>query len=107
MGGLFKGVDPKPLLSEFKDNLRGLVVIGSDSETVDRALAAVSPELPKLRIEPGPEIMQRAVAAALKLAEPGDTVLLAPAAASQDQFRDYADRGNQFQDAVRALRANP
>jgi UDP-N-acetylmuramoylalanine--D-glutamate ligase len=105
VGGLFKGVDPTPLLREFKDSLRGLVVIGSEGDTVARACALVSPELASLRIEPGPEIMQRAVAAALELARPGDTVLLAPAAASQDQFRDYSDRGNQFQDAVRALGA--
>jgi UDP-N-acetylmuramoylalanine--D-glutamate ligase len=106
VGGLFKGVDPTPLLREFKDSLRGLVVIGSEGDTVARAREAASPELTSLRIEPGPEVMQRAVAAALELAQPGDTVLLAPAAASQDQFRDYADRGNQFQDAVRALGAN-
>jgi UDP-N-acetylmuramoylalanine--D-glutamate ligase len=106
VGGLFKGVDPTPLLREFKDSLRGLVVIGSEGDTVARAHAAVSPEIANVRIVPGPDVMSRAVAAALDLAQPGDTVLLAPAAASQDQFRDYADRGNQFQDAVRAIGAS-
>jgi len=43
------------------------------------------------------------VAAAARLARPGDTVLLAPAAASMDVFRDYAHRGRAFADAVRAL----
>jgi UDP-N-acetylmuramoylalanine--D-glutamate ligase len=46
--------------------------------------------------------MPDAVALAASLAEPGDTVLLAPAAASMDQFVDYADRGRRFHEAVRA-----
>jgi UDP-N-acetylmuramoylalanine--D-glutamate ligase len=46
--------------------------------------------------------MQQAVSAARQLAHVGDVVLLAPAAASMDQFKDYQDRGNQFQAAVRA-----
>jgi len=46
--------------------------------------------------------MPEAVAFAASVAEPGDTVLLAPAAASMDQFADYADRGRRFSEAVRA-----
>jgi UDP-N-acetylmuramoylalanine--D-glutamate ligase len=46
------------------------------------------------------KVMQRAVEAARSIASDGDVVLLAPAAASMDQFRDYADRGDQFSKAV-------
>jgi UDP-N-acetylmuramoylalanine--D-glutamate ligase len=49
------------------------------------------------------EVMRRVVEAAARLARPGDTVLLAPAAASMDVFTDYAHRGRAFADAVRAL----
>ena len=50
----------------------------------------------------GIRVMTAAVAAARELAKPGDTVLLAPAGASFDQFTGYADRGDAFAAAVRA-----
>ena len=54
-------------------------------------------------VEPlGAQVMTAAVAAAKKMAKPGDTVLLAPAGASFDQFNGYADRGDAFAAAVRA-----
>ncbi len=49
-----------------------------------------------------PRVMTAVVAAAVGLARPGDTVLLAPAGASFDQFSGYADRGDAFAAAVRA-----
>jgi UDP-N-acetylmuramoylalanine--D-glutamate ligase len=50
----------------------------------------------------GARVMAAAVAAARELAKPGDTVLLAPAGASFDQFSGYAERGDAFAAAVRA-----
>jgi UDP-N-acetylmuramoylalanine--D-glutamate ligase len=64
-------------------------------------MAEWAPDVPFIEIETD-DVMDAAVSAAALKASPGDTVLLAPAAASMDQFVDYADRGRQFQSAVRA-----
>jgi UDP-N-acetylmuramoylalanine--D-glutamate ligase len=64
-------------------------------------MAAWAPDVPFIEID-SDNVMDAAVEAAAQHASPGDTVLLAPAAASMDQFTDYADRGRQFQLAVRA-----
>jgi UDP-N-acetylmuramoylalanine--D-glutamate ligase len=100
VGGLLKGVDPTPLLQQHGAKLRAAVVIGVDTQELEGLFATHLPNLP-LRVISGERVMQQAVSAAIELARPGDTVLLAPAAASMDQFQDYADRGNQFQSEVR------
>ena len=104
VGGLLKGVDIGPLVSDFKNSLKAAVVIGVDRVPVLDALAKNAPKVPVIEIGDGDEVMMRAVTAAKSLASSGDTVLLAPASASMDQFKDYADRGSQF--ASEVLRVN-
>ena len=102
VGGLLKGVDIAPLVKRFKGSLRGAVVIGAEREAVLAALAAEAPGVPVIEIEVADnhQVMPHAVEAAGNLATAGDVVLLAPASASMDQFKDYADRGKQFAEAV-------
>jgi UDP-N-acetylmuramoylalanine--D-glutamate ligase len=101
VGGLLKGVDPAPLIKKHSSRLRGVVVIGADTSELEAILATGYPNL-EVRVISGENTMKQAVLAAKSLAHVGDVVLLAPAAASMDQFKDYQDRGNQFQAAVRA-----
>ncbi len=102
VGGLLKGVDPEPLIKKHGSRLRGAVIIGKDTLLLEQLFARLNPELDVVVIrEERP--MEQAVARAAAMAMPGDAVLLAPAAASMDQFKDYEDRGNQFQTAVRGL----
>ncbi len=102
VGGLLKGVDPEPLIEKHSSRLRGAVIIGKDTQLLEELFAKLNPELRVVVIrEENP--MDQAVASAAAMAKPGDAVLLAPAAASMDQFRDYEDRGNKFQSAVRGL----
>ena len=101
VGGLLKGVDIGPLVQEHAQRLKAAIVIGKDTNELRELFSRVLPEL-TLRVLTG-ETMSEAVKAAIEIADSGDTVLLAPAAASMDQYRDYADRGLQFQQAVREL----
>ncbi|RDV44538.1 UDP-N-acetylmuramoyl-L-alanine--D-glutamate ligase [Leifsonia sp. ku-ls] len=104
VGGLLKGVDVDELVGRHVGRLRGAVVIGVDRAEVLAAFRRHAPELPVLEVESGDtdQVMPTAVRLAAGLAQEGDTVLLAPAAASMDQFADYAERGRRFQDAVNA-----
>ncbi len=104
-GGLTKGVDVAPLVvaAAAADRLRGAVVIGRDPAAFTEALARHAPGVP-VTVVPDVDtdrVMPLAVEAARALASDGDVVLLAPAAASMDQFTDYADRGDRFAAAVR------
>jgi UDP-N-acetylmuramoylalanine--D-glutamate ligase len=101
VGGLFKGVAIDELVQAHASRLKAVVVIGEDRTEPLRALSEWAPSVPVVEVTDG-DIMNTAVREAARLASAGDTVLLAPAAASMDQFVDYADRGRQFADAVRA-----
>ncbi|MBN9612074.1 MAG: UDP-N-acetylmuramoyl-L-alanine--D-glutamate ligase, partial [Actinobacteria bacterium] len=109
VGGLLKGTDIGSLVERHASRLRGAVVIGAERAEVLAALERHAPEVPRIEViaRQTEETMTEAVAAAVTLAQAGDTVLLAPAAASMDQFKDYADRGRRFQSAVRALGGRP
>jgi UDP-N-acetylmuramoylalanine--D-glutamate ligase len=101
-GGLLKGADVDDLVRSNAGRLRGVVLLGRDREQIAAAIARHAPDVPVVDVqntETG--VMETVVRAAARLARPGDTVLLAPAAASMDQFRDYAHRGEEFAAAVR------
>nr|WP_154793664.1 UDP-N-acetylmuramoyl-L-alanine--D-glutamate ligase [Occultella kanbiaonis] len=105
-GGLAKGARFDELVSSRRDRLRAVVVIGVDPEPIVDALSRHAPDLPRTVVPAGDtEVMRTAVAQARDYARTGDVVLLAPACASMDQFRSYAERGEKFAAAVAALAA--
>ena len=102
-GGLLKGADVEELVRDAAPRLRAVVLLGTDRAVLRDALSRHAPEVPVVevdRLDTG--AMPEVVDAAARLARPGDTVLLAPAAASMDCFRDYAERGELFAAAVRS-----
>jgi UDP-N-acetylmuramoylalanine--D-glutamate ligase len=129
-GGLLKGASVQETVARIAPRLVGAVLIGRDRAEVAEALSRHAPDVPVVQVVTGEDavmhataeslvtyvakvvplsdetvgtrVMNAAVAAARDLARPGDTVLLAPAGASFDQFSGYADRGDAFAAAVRA-----
>lgn len=103
-GGLAKGASFDELVQGAAKRLRAVVLMGRDRHLIREALARHAPEVPVVdldRTDTG--AMSAAVQEAARLAEPGDTVLLAPACASMDMFTNYTVRGEVFAEAVRAL----
>lgn len=112
-GGLLKGADVDELVREAAPRLRGAVLIGADRAQIADALARHAPDVPVVDVPStdtgGMDVMDLVVARAADLAEPGDVVLLAPAAASMDMFANYGARGDAFVAAVgrRAAASGP
>ena len=96
-GGDGKGGDFSQLADALEDKLRAAVLIGKDAQAIADALDTVLPVY-------FADDMQDAVIAAESFAEPEDTVLLAPACASLDQYKNYMARGDAFAEAVWELR---
>ncbi|MFT3906053.1 MAG: UDP-N-acetylmuramoyl-L-alanine--D-glutamate ligase [Steroidobacteraceae bacterium] len=98
LGGEGKGQDFAPLAPAFRGKVRRALLIGRDARRIAEALAGVCPLQHCATLA-------EAVRAAAEHAQPGDTVLLSPACASLDMFRDYAHRGASFAAAVQELAA--
>ena len=95
-GGLSKGQDLQPLAAGARGKLRAAVLIGSAAAELERVLRPVcTTEIA--------DSIEDAVARAAVLARRGDAVLLSPACASQDMFRDYRERGERFARAAAEL----
>ncbi|HAD14156.1 MAG TPA: UDP-N-acetylmuramoyl-L-alanine--D-glutamate ligase, partial [Saprospirales bacterium] len=92
-----KGNDYEPLLKWVKKKVKAIVCMGVDNTKIIKAFKAMK----KPMVETSSA--QEAVVQAAKLAEAGDTVLLSPACASFDLFKNYEDRGAQFREAVKSL----
>ena len=105
-GGLLKGAAVDDLVAGHAGRLRAVVLIGTDRGAFVAALGRHAPDVPVHEVITGhDDPMTTAVRRAAALAHPGDVVLLAPAAASMDQFADYAARGRAFAEAVATLEA--
>jgi UDP-N-acetylmuramoylalanine--D-glutamate ligase len=97
LGGLDKGNDYFEIMELVREKVKAIVCLGLDNSRIHEAFDDVVPAVVDT------QSAEDAVRAAFKLAEKGDTVLLSPACASFDLFKNYEDRGRQFKEAVRAL----
>jgi UDP-N-acetylmuramoylalanine--D-glutamate ligase len=95
LGGRNKGADPRVLRGVVASKAKRLYLIGEAAGEFEAALADLAP------VEAA-GTLERAVAGAAASARPGEFVVLSPACASFDQFRDFNDRGDRFQALARA-----
>lgn len=112
-GGLAKGTDSSELVAQHAHRIKAVVLIGTDNLNLCESLERYAPKVPvifalenseiPISDSDGDAVMSAAVKAAYRVASDHDTVLLAPAAASMDQFRDYAHRGDAFTRSVADL----
>lgn len=97
VGGVDKGNDYKELMPLVREKVKAIVCLGEDNSKIKDFFGNVV----DLMVET--YAMSEAVKVAYKIAERGDTVLLSPACASFDLFKNYEDRGNQFKEAIKNL----
>ena len=98
LGGRGKQAPYAPLAPLVRERVRRLILIGEDAGTIEKELKEAAP------IEHGDD-MRDAVQRAFQAAQPGDTVLLAPACASFDMFKSFEHRGQVFKEAVQSLKS--
>lgn len=93
LGGLHKGFPYAPLKPWIERTVKGILTIGSASRRIEEDLSGLVPIFPCGTLE-------TAVATGLQIADKGDTLLLSPACASFDQFKDFEERGRRFKALV-------
>lgn len=97
VGGIDKGNDYSVLTDLVKEKVKAIICLGKDNQKIISAFDGIVKEIVDTKS------MEEAVRSAYFLAEKGDAVLLSPACASFDLFKNYEDRGRQFKEAVRNL----
>ena len=97
VGGVDKGNDYMPLMSMVREKVKAIICLGTDNNTLKSVFSKATDILVETTS------MDEAVKIAYKIAEKGETVLLSPACASFDLFKNYEDRGDQFKAAVKNL----
>ena len=105
-GGLAKDARMDELVQSVSNRIKFAILIGTDAGLIAGAIEKYAPHVGIHLItdkQSSSELMDEVVRIAGSHAESGDTVLLAPACASMDQFENYADRGNKFADSVRRI----
>jgi UDP-N-acetylmuramoylalanine--D-glutamate ligase len=105
-GGLAKGAKMDELIIRTASRIKAAIIIGKDGEIIAQALAKHAPDIAIHRVNSSSgasDLMDQVVKCAQEIASLGDTVLLAPACASMDQFSSYAERGDLFADSVSRL----
>jgi len=111
-GGLSKGASYDELVKTHHEHLKAVILIGTDHAGLAGALRRHAPTVPvyadylsdtTVNVTNGPAVMREVVNLAHRIAEPQDTVLLSPAAASMDQFANYKIRGEAFTEAIASL----